>query len=233
MSQNTGGVTANPISLIFPRSASSDELVAILRDVEQFFKKWPSMPEIYVPFLPDRKQFPLQWKALHLLNNAGLGYGAAVKEALKKTRTDFSFVLDVPLEYPLADVFKAWMEFESHPETDIIVGSRRLPESSRLREPPRWYWKVDSWLNDRLHQRTGINVHDLTTSFYGFRNSKVRSLAEDVRDVSYCFAPRLIQLAQKSRFGITEHPAHWNPNPREIWNRFPGDQWNLLKMSFL
>lgn len=230
MAQNLSQVTANPISLIFPRSSSSDELVAILLDVEQFFRKWPTMPEIYVPFLPNRSEY--SGKGLRLLNNAGLGYGAAVKEALKKSRTDFSFVLDLPLEFPLADVFKSWMEFESRPEIDIIVGSRRHPESSHMREPPKWYWKVDSWLNDRLHQKTGANIQDLTTSFYGFRNEKIRGLADDIRDPSYCFAPRLIQRAQKSRIGIAEQPAHWNPCPREFWKR-PGDQWNLLKMTFL
>lgn len=223
-------VTANPISLIFPRSSSTDELLAVLHDVQQFFTKWPAPPEIFVPFLPSKTRFPI--KGLQLLNNAGLGYGAAIKEGIKRSKADFSFILDLPLEYPLADVFQAWMEFESRPEIDIVVGSRRLPESSHLKAPSGWYWKVDSWLNERLHQHVGSPVKDITTSFYGFRNDAVRPLVDEVRDSGYSFSARLVGRAGRDRMGISEKPAHWNPAGGG-WARATLDQWNLFKMALI
>lgn len=227
---NTEGVTGNPISLIFPRSSSVDELLTVLMDVQAFFSKWPAPPEIFVPFLPPKSRYSS--KGLQLLNNAGLGYGAAVKEGLKRCKTDFSFVLDLPLEFPLADVFKSWVEFESHPEVDIVVGSRRLVDSSVMAEPPRWFWRFDSWLNDRLHTTVGSPVQDITTSFYGYRTERVRALSEEVREHGYSFAAKLITRAQQGRLGITEKPANWNPR-RDSWSRIARDQWSLLKLSFV
>jgi hypothetical protein len=224
---NAQAVTGNPISLIFPRSSSTEELLTVLMDVQQFFTKWPAPPEIFVPFLPPK---PAQNKHLLLLNNAGLGYGAAVKEALKRSKADFCFVLDLPLEFPLADVFQAWMEFETQPDVDIVIGSRRLPQSSNLRPPPRWYWKLDSWLNERLHQRFGSSVQDNTTSFYGFRNEKIRPIADEIRDSGYSFAARVVRRAQFERLRVVEKPAHWNP-AFDGWTRTAMDQWNLFKMS--
>lgn len=221
----------NPIALIFPRAFDSEELVTTLIDVEQFFSKWPSLPELFVPFLPPKNHYARK-QNLQLLNNAGLGFGAAIKEAVKKTRADFCFVLDLPLEFPLADVFHSWLEFESQSHLDIVIGSRRLPESSRLREPPRWFWKFDNWINDRLGQKMGLPMKDLTTSFYGFRVQKLRRLVDEVSDPSFCFAPRLIQKARTARLGISEMPMHWNPSMKEIWSRAPLDQWHLLKLSF-
>lgn len=224
------GVTGNPISLIFPRSSSTEELVAALGDVQQFFKKWPAPPELYVPFLPPKSK--ISNKDLLLLNNAGFGYGAAVKEGIKRSTTDFSFVLDLPLEYPLADVFQSWMEFESRPDVDIVVGSRRLPESSSIRPPPRWFWKVDSWLNERLNRGFASPVKDMTTSFYGFRNDRVRPLAEEIRDSGYSFSARLVRKALVAKLGISEKPAHWNPVDAG-WTRSTLDRWHLLKMAIV
>jgi hypothetical protein len=225
------GVTGNPISLIFPRSSSTEELRAILNDVQQFFSKWPELPEIFVPFLPPKFKFANN-KGLQLLNNAGLGYGAAIKEGIKRSKNDFSFVLDLPLEFPLADVFQAWMEFESRPGVDIVVGSRRLPESAHLRPPSRWYWKVDSWTHSRLHKHVGHPVKDISTSFYGFRNDRVRPLADEIRDTGFAFTARLVRRAQLEGLGISEKAAHWNPAPSG-WARNTRDQWHLLKMALV
>ena len=230
LNMNAPSVTGNPISLIFPRSSSTEELLTVLMDVQQFFSKWPAPPEIFVPFLPPKTRFPN--KNLQLLNNAGLGYGAAVKEALKRSKTDFCFVLDLPLEFPLADVFQAWMEFESRGDVDIVVGSRRLPQSANLREPPRWFWKLDTWLNERLHQRFGSDVQDYTTSFYGFRNERVRPIAEEIHDSGYSFAARVARRARFERLGVVEKPAHWNP-AIDGWTRAALDQWHLLKLAIL
>jgi hypothetical protein len=230
MAQNIQSVTGNPISLIFPRCSSTDDLQSVLTDVHQFFSKWPTLPEIFVPFLPLNTKFLR--KDLQLLSNAGLGYGAAVKEGVKKSKADFSFVLDLPLEYPFADVFNSWMEFESNPDIDIVVGSRRLPESSRLSEPPGLYWKIDSWLNDRLHQTSEFSIRDVTGSFYCFRNKKVRVLTDDIYDTGYSFSARLVRKAQQNRLRVVEKPAHWNPS-RDIWKRGTLDHWNLFKMTFM
>lgn len=234
---NQERVTGNPISLIFPRSSSPDELLTVLKDVQTFFSKWPAMPEIFVPFLPPPAATAntlnrLPAKGLQLLNNAGLGYGAAVKEGIKRSKSDFAFVLDLPLEFPLADVFQSWVEFESKPEVDIIVGSRRLPESALMREPQRWYWKIDSWLNSRLHQHVGSPVQDITTSFYGFRIDRIRYLSDEVRDTGYSYTARLVRKAQQDRMGISEKAAHWNPNLNGF-GRFAKDQWNLFKMTWV
>jgi glycosyltransferase involved in cell wall biosynthesis len=234
---NQERVTGNPISLIFPRSSSPDELLTILMDVQQFFSKWPSMPEIFVPFLPPPAATAntltrLPPKGLQLLNNAGLGFGAAVREGIKRSKADFSFVLDLPLEFPLADVFQAWMEFESRPEIDIVVGSRRLPKSARLKEPKPWAWRWDSWLNDRMHQHVGSDIVDMTTSFYAYRNERVKPLSEEIRENGFSFAARLMKKAEQDRLKISEKPVHWNPTPDSL-PRFARDQWSLLKMTFV
>jgi len=234
---NQERVTGNPISLIFPRSSSPDELLTILMDVQQFFSKWPAMPEIFVPFLPPPAATAntlnrMPAKGLQLLNNAGLGYGAAVREGLKRSKAEFSFVLDLPLEFPLADVFQAWMEFESRPEVDIVVGSRRHPQASLMRDPRKWQWKWDSWLNDRIHQHVGSSVADSTTSFYGYRIDRVKPLSEEIRDNGFSFAARLIKKAEQDRLKISEKPVHWNPTPDSL-SRYARDQWNLLKMTFV
>lgn len=234
---NQDRVTGNPLSLIFPRSSSPDELLTILTDVQQFFSKWPAMPEVFVPFLPPPAATAntlkcLPAKSLQLLNNAGLGYGAAVREGLKRSKSEFCFVLDLPLEYPLADVFQAWMEFESKPDVDIVVGSRRLPQSALMRAPRKWEWRWDSWLNDRLHQHVGSSVADMTTSFYAFRVDRVRPISEFVRDNGFSFGARLVQRAEQDRLKISEKPVHWNPS-RDSLSRFAKDQWNLFKMTFV
>jgi hypothetical protein len=234
---NQERVTGNPISLIFPRSSSPDELLTILTDVEQFFSKWPAMPEVFVPFLPPPAATSntlnrLPAKNLLLLNNAGLGYGAAVREGIKRSKAEFTFVLDLPLEYPLADVFQGWMEFESKPEVDVVVGSRRLAQSALLKTPARWQWRWDSWLNDRLHQHVGSSVADMTTSFYGFRVDRVKPISEFIRDNGYSFSARLLQKAEQDRLKVSEKPVHWNPT-RDSLARFFRDQWSLFKMTFV
>jgi hypothetical protein len=234
---NQERVTGNPLSLIFPRSSSPDELLTTLTDVQQFFSKWPAMPEIFVPFLPPPAATAntlkcLPAKSLQLLNNAGLGYGAAVREAIKRSKAEFSFVLDLPLEFPLADVFQAWMEFESRPDVDIVVGSRRMAQSSLIRQPGKLGWRWDSWLNDRLHQHVGSSVTDMTTSFYAFRNDRIRPLSEFVRDNGFSFGARLVQRAEQDRLKISEKPGHWNPS-RASLSRYTKDQWALIKMTFV
>lgn len=229
MAQFESPVTSNPISLIFPRCTRKEELVPVLKDVRQFFSKWPSPPEVFVPFLP--QEYMALRKDFILINDSELGFGAAVREALMRSRSEYCFVLDLPLEFPLADVFNAWMEFESSNDIDIVIGSRRHAGSQHLAEPRPWHWKLDSWVNQKLHAKLKLPLQDITTSFFGFRARTVKPLITDVRERSRSYVVPLLKRAQEKDLKIVERPTHWHPDHRQ-WSRICGDEWKLFRSAW-
>ncbi len=73
--------------------------------------------------------------AIH--NKLNKGYGGAIKEGIKKAKTDFVVTIDADGQHMLDDVLKVF-QLATEKDADMIVGSRNIASSGLYRQFGKW-----------------------------------------------------------------------------------------------
>lgn len=100
-----------------------------------------------------------------ILHDSNLGYGAALKTAIKSVRTEYVLTMDADGQHPIDQISTLW---QAVPDHDMVVGQRLgLAHSQLWRMPGKWLlWKVANYLTRR-------KIPDLNSGLRLFRRDVV------------------------------------------------------------
>lgn len=143
-----------------------------------------------------------------ILKPENQGKGAAVRRGFSEAQGDFIFFIDGGMELHPKQL-KVFMERMRLAQADIVIGSKRHPQS-KVFYP--WYRRVLSWCYQRLvHILFRIDLTDTQVGMKLFRREVIRAILPDLRNDRYGFDLELLSLAQLRGYGrILEAPIELN-----------------------
>lgn len=127
-------------------------------------------------------------------------YGAALRHGFLQASGDW--VVNFDIDYFSADFVNAVLEQPD--DVDLVIGSKRDPESEDLRPAVR---RLATWVfNILLKVILGSGVSD-THGMKGFRIGLVEDLAHEVVSTKDLFDTELVVRAERGGYGIVEVPV--------------------------
>lgn len=157
------------------------------------------------------EKISLKYKKVISLPIKDKGRGWAIKKATLKSRADYIVYMDIDLAVSLENINDLIREIKN--DYDLIIGSRRLPESQRDR----------SWIRD-LSSDIYIflskiilkhNFSDLQCGFKAIKKNSFEKIAPIIMDNNWFFDTEMIFFFQNNNFKIKEIPVNWSENRYE------------------
>ena len=137
-------------------------------------------------------------------NEVNQGKGWALKEAFRIAKGEWVVFLDSDLDLDPAQL-KLFFEIQKREKTDIVIGSKRHPDS-KLKYPLKrriisaGYFFLIKWLYN-------LPIRDTQTGLKLFRREVLRSVFPKVLVKRYAFDLELLVLANHAGFTIAEAPV--------------------------
>lgn len=214
------------LSLVIPAFNEERRLPNTLQTVQRYLaiRRFPAEVLVVVEPSSDatlqvaeaaRRNFP----ALRVIaNSVHRGKGHAVRTGMLEARGQLIFFTDADLSTPLSDLEAALEIFEKEPPVDVIVGSRRHPDSQIVRR--------QSWIREGMGQMfnrivrlvAGVDLEDTQCGFKGFRQTAAREIFSRQRINGFSFDVEVLLLARAMGFLVREMPVHWSNSPESNVN---------------
>jgi dolichyl-phosphate beta-glucosyltransferase len=160
-------------------------------------------------------------------NSVHRGKGFAVRTGMLAGRGEMLFFTDCDLSTPLPDLDRAIALFRSESELDIIVGSRKHPDSQILQHQSAIRELMGNTFNRMVRTLAGFKFLDTQCGFKGFRAQTAREIFKRQQIDGFSFDVEVLLLAQAMGFVIIEVPVHWSNSP-ESKVRVVGDSLKML-----
>lgn len=210
-----------PLSLVIPAYNEERRLPTSLRDIKAFFSGLgvPLEVLVIVEKSTDRtvefatKETQDDSRFIIVDNKVQRGKGYAVKTGMLRAQGDIVFFMDADLSTPLSEVLSFLGHFMSHPETDVIIGSRAHAKSQVM--------KKQSWLRrnmgrtfNKFVQLFGVRgIEDTQCGFKAFRGPCVREIFSRQTIDGFAFDVEVLVLAQELGYHIDILPVRWVNSP--------------------
>lgn len=134
------------------------------------------------------------------------GKGAAVKAGLLAATQDIVLLCDADLSCPIEE-FETFVSYL--PDFDIVIGSRRRPESLILKHQPylrTQMGRVYSALSRFLMQ---VNVTDFTCGFKLFKSEVGKAIGKKMLVSRWAYDSEILKIASLRGFRIQEVGVRW------------------------
>lgn len=136
---------------------------------------------------------------------SGLGRAFRRGFAAVSTDTDVVVTLDADLNHRPEEIPRLVQSLITT-KADIVVGSRRMEESS-VEETPFWKRSLSRMGNRLMHICMGIRVKDLTSGFRAYRGAALRQIKFE--SVGFAFLPEILIQAAERQMTIVEEPIQF------------------------
>ncbi|MDX2081419.1 MAG: glycosyltransferase family 2 protein [Terrimicrobiaceae bacterium] len=139
-------------------------------------------------------------------NPIARGKGYAVRTGMLRARGDWVFFMDADLSVPLACVgeFLASREI-----ADVLIGSRRHPETQLLRRQPFLREASGRFFNMSLRFLGVTRLLDTQCGFKAFRREAAREIFSRVEQDGFGFDVEVVVLADILGYRMLERPVRW------------------------
>jgi dolichyl-phosphate beta-glucosyltransferase len=223
------------LTLVIPAFNEATRLPHSLAEVQKHASGWHFPYEIIVVVEPSSdgtldlaktaaKSFP----ELKVIGNpVHRGKGFAVRTGMLAGRGEMLFFTDSDLSTPLSDLDRAIALFKAEPEIQLIVGSRKHPDSQILQHQSRMRELMGDTFNRLVRAMAGFKFLDTQCGFKGFRAQPAREIFERQQIDGFSFDVEVLLLAQEMNFVVMEMPVHWSNSP-ESKVRVIGDSMKML-----
>jgi glycosyltransferase involved in cell wall biosynthesis len=147
------------------------------------------------------KQIQKKYPQIQIINhNGNLGYGAALKNGIKKARYDWIFFTDADMQFNVSEL-KKFIPYSRN--YDFIIGFRKNRADPKRR-------KISSWLyNKAIRLLFGLKLTDVDCAFKLMRKSEVKKLA--IHSNSFFVSVELMVKASSKHCRIIELPVQHLP----------------------
>ncbi|MHB1697975.1 MAG: dolichyl-phosphate beta-glucosyltransferase [bacterium] len=142
------------------------------------------------------------------------GKGTSVKEGVLSARGDseYVFFMDADLSTDVREIETFVNIFKAEPKTDIIIGSRYLPEGSVIVQPPfrNLVGRTFSLIKSKL---LGINFYDSQCGFKAFRLQTAKKIFAKSEIKGFSFDVEILYIALLNNIKIKEVSVNWHHEP--------------------
>ncbi|HYZ75608.1 MAG TPA: dolichyl-phosphate beta-glucosyltransferase [Chthoniobacterales bacterium] len=146
-------------------------------------------------------------------NTVHRGKGFAVRTGMLAGRGEMRFFTDSDLSTPLKDLDRAIALFRTQPDIDLIVGSRKHPDSQILQHQSPMRELMGNTFNRFVRALAGFKFLDTQCGFKGFRAHAAREIFERAQIDGFSFDVEVLLLAEAMNFVVMEVPVHWSNSP--------------------
>ncbi len=138
------------------------------------------------------------------------GKGFAVKTGMLAARGDVVFFMDADLSVPLRCVGEFLAVMDGDPAGDVLIGSRRHPQSILpVRQP--FLREASGRAFNKLLRLCGVtHLSDTQCGFKAFRRAAVKPIFSRVRQDGFGFDVEVVVLAEQMGFALRELPVEWS-----------------------
>ena len=164
-------------------------------------------------------------------NTIHRGKGFAVRTGMLAGRGEMLFFTDSDLSTPLRDLDRAIALFRAQPDIDLIVGSRKHPDSQILQHQSAMRELMGNTFNRFVRALAGFKFLDTQCGFKGFRAQVAREIFERAQLDGFSFDVEVLLLAEAMNFVVMEVPVHWSNSP-ESKVKVVGDSLKMLEDLF-
>ncbi|RYZ83377.1 MAG: glycosyltransferase family 2 protein [Proteobacteria bacterium] len=209
------------LSLVVPAYNEERRLPKSLREIAEFVQHQnsPSAAEVEVVVVIEKSSDSTLESArkttegfsfFRVVDNVvHKGKGYAVKSGMLKAEGSLVIFMDADLSTPLTEVTKFVEYFQTHPETDVLIGSRALARGM--------VEKKQSWMRQTLGrgfnvfvQTFGVRgIKDTQCGFKAFRSEAAREIFSRATLNGFAFDVEVLILAQALGYKIDEMPVRW------------------------
>ena len=142
------------------------------------------------------------------------GKGAAVKEGVMSAdkENEYVFFMDADLSTDPSEIGAFIDIFKEEPETNVIIGSRYLPEGSVIIQPPfrNLVGRTFSLIKSKL---LGINFFDSQCGFKAFRMQTAKKLFAKSEIKGFSFDVEILYIALLNGIKVKEKSVNWHHKP--------------------
>ncbi|UCE75393.1 MAG: glycosyltransferase, partial [Methanomassiliicoccales archaeon] len=138
-----------------------------------------------------------------------LGKGGGILNATNVASGDILIIMDVDLSVPPEQITPTIVKMEEE-QADLIYGSRNMPESIILVEPPLYRKFLGKAFNFFFRLLFGIELHDTQCGFKAVRKGVFDSLQRDLNIEGFAYDIDLAVKANKHGYKIVEIPVTWS-----------------------
>jgi dolichyl-phosphate beta-glucosyltransferase len=227
------------LTLVIPAFNEAARLPQSLVELQRHSSGWDFAYEIIVVVEPSSdhtlelattaaRNFP----ELKVIGNpVHRGKGFAVRTGMLAGRGEMLFFTDSDLSTPLTDLDRAIALFKAQPDIDLIVGSRKHPDSQILQHQSPMRELMGNTFNRFVRALAGFKFLDTQCGFKGFRSHAAREIFERAQIDGFSFDVEVLLLAEAMNFVVMEVPVHWSNSP-ESKVRVVGDSLKMLQDLF-
>lgn len=204
---------APAVTIVIPARNEAARLPASLREIRKFFpfEKW----EFLIVIEPGtdntealaRKAVEGDARFRVLPNAAARGKGFAVKTGMLAAEGEVVFFMDADLSVPLSYVHR-FLE-KSH-EADILIGSRRHPDSIIRKRQPWAREACGRVFNHALRLMGSTQSRDTQCGFKAFSRRAAQEIFSRVEQDGFGFDVEVLALGHCLGFRILEMPVEWS-----------------------
>jgi len=141
------------------------------------------------------------------------GKGFAVRQGMLNARADVVLFMDADLSVPLEEVTAFMRYLKAHPETDVLVGSRKHQESRIVKRQSWLRQRMGETFNRVLQQVAGIRIRDTQCGFKAFRRPAANAIFSRQQLDGFAFDVEVLLLAEQLGFHTDEMPVQWINSP--------------------
>jgi glycosyltransferase involved in cell wall biosynthesis len=150
----------------------------------------------------------------HVIDNrVQRGKGFAVRSGMRQARGAFLLYMDADLSVPLEEIDRFLAEFDSHPEVDVLLGSRQHPASRIERRQSFLRQTMGKTFNRILRSLSLLPFRDTQCGFKAFRRAAGMEIFSLQTIDGFAFDVEVLLLAQALGFRIAELPVRWLNSP--------------------
>jgi len=206
-----------PFTIVIPAYNEEKRLPTSIRDIRAFFAALKEPFEILVIVEKSKdRTVELTTDAakgddrIQIIDNqVQRGKGYAVKSGMLRARGDVVFFTDADLSTPLSEILNFLVHFKEHPETDIVIGSRRHAQSQIIKRQNIVRQQLGRGFNKLVQAISVKGIKDTQCGFKAFRKDACREIFSRQTIDGFAFDVEILMLAQKLGYKIDVLPVRW------------------------
>lgn len=152
-----------------------------------------------------------------------LGKGGGILNASHSATGEILIIMDVDLAVPPELIPPTILQLDEK-KADIIFGSRNLPDSKILVQPPFYRKILGKGFNLLFRILLGIKLHDTQCGYKALRKNVLEELERDLNIEGFAYDIDLAVKAKKHGYKIVEMPV--------TWSHMEGSKVNVFKQTY-
>jgi glycosyltransferase involved in cell wall biosynthesis len=141
------------------------------------------------------------------------GKGFAVRSGMLRAQGEIVFFMDADLSTPLSEVLRFLAHFQENPDVDVIIGSRRDPNSEILKRQNLFRQQLGRGFNYFVKLFGVRGIKDTQCGFKAFRAQACRDIFSRATIDGFAFDVEALMLAQEMGYRIDVRPVIWVNSP--------------------